>query len=601
MDRVASDLAGESSDDRDRWSVRVVPVRDAMYGWTAPPLMMLGAVAAIVLTIACANIAGLLLVRGAARGPEIALRAAVGASPRRIVRQLLTEGVLLALAGGALGLVVARIGLWRLAATTPFPGYSRIPAIGLRPGAYVADVLLSAVVGVAFSIVPALAAARVNLSGPANGVATSRATDGRAPRLRSVLVAAQIALALVLIVEATLLTKTYTRLLARDLNFDPNGLTSVQLRIPPGRYIHRIGMYRGFDYYDIRPAPSEAIARVYDRLRAVPGAESVAGISQPVMNNISVQTVSLKLGGTGESDDESEQSLPTAAYFLVTPNFFATMGTSLVQGRECGDGDTVTAPWVTVVNETAAKRFWPGASAIGQRLTVDIVPEEQSRDVVGVVRNIPLRRNEIDPRPVIYTCYLQQPSRYRAPYGGLFGGMTFMIRHPSGAPALIPDVQRAAAEIEPNVPLAIGRLAENSEQAGPLIGNFHVLGILIGVAAAVATLLAAIGVYGVIFHTVSARAREVAIRRAMGARAGEILSLAGRRMVVTIAAGLAAGLVAHAAVSTLLAPALWGITAWDPTTLLSACLLLAGVSLAACVIPATRALASDTTAALGRE
>jgi putative ABC transport system permease protein len=279
----------------------------------------------------------------------------------------------------------------------------------------------------------------------------------------------------------------------------------------------------------------------------------------------------------------------------VTPNLFPTLRTPIVHGRDFTDHDTVAAPWVAIVNETGARRLWPGENPIGKRLTLDTVPEEQAREVIGVVRDIPTRHAE-DPQPVIYASYLQQPSRYRAPWAGLFGQMLFMIR-PAGDPSeIMAAARRAIAEIDPQRPLVDVSTIESHMRAAT--GQFRSFVWLVGVFAAVAALLAGIGTYGVMAYTVSQRTREIGIRRALGAGPREIVALVGRRAVICVAGGLILGLASALALTRFIASQLWGVSPTDPVTFIGVSVLLVAIAGAACVLPAQRALSVEPTSAL---
>jgi predicted permease len=411
---------------------------------------------------------------------------------------------------------------------------------------------------------------------------------------RGLLVSIQLALALVLLIGSGLLMSSFLRLAARDLNFVPDGLVRLDFGVPPARYVKQIGSYRGFPYFQIDPPPSEAISRVLDRLRAVPGAQSVAGISAPPVDSFVLTTVDVQLA-EGTPADAGPQS---AAYFVVTPNLFSTIGTPIVRGREFTDRDAANTPWFAIVNETAARRFWPGENPIGKRLTLDIVPEERTREVIGVVRDIPTRHAD-DPQAVVYASFLQQPSRYRAPWAGLLGSMTFMLRAAGDPAAIVPAARLAVAEVEPDRPLAeVSTVVTHMNRATAKFRDFV---LLVGVFAAAAMLLAAVGTYGVMVFTVSQRTREIGIRRALGAGTGQIVELVGRRALVLVGVGLAGGWVGALALTRLIASQLWGVTPTDPVTYAAVSALLVGVACVACVIPVRRALAVDPTIALRNE
>ncbi len=576
LDAVAARLAKDFPDRHKGWGVRVQTLHDSLFGWTKEPLFTLQAAVALVLLIACANVAGLLVARGAVRTPEMAMRVALGAGRGRIVRQLLTESVLLSVAGGALGILVSWWGLRGLVALGPPPGSPRIGEIDLSFRMLSVSALLSVVTGLVFGVLPALDSSRAR-------------TRSSRHRLRGALVAAQIALALVLLAGSGLMMKSFLRLSGRELNFDPQGLLTFEVRIPSQEYTRNLGSYRGFPYHTVSPPPSRTMERIYNRLRALPGAESVAGTSYVPVNSLILPVLNATL--------EDHHAL-SAAYFLVTPNFFATLKTPLIRGRDFDDRDTLSRPWVAVINETTARRFWPGQDPIGKRFTLDVVPEEQPREVIGVVRDIPTQSQDPDPAPVIYASYLQQPARYRGPFGNMFGQMTFVLR--TGNPlALLAEARRAVAEVDPDRPLA--NIATMQRQFGGFMRERGYYVLVLGVFAFAATLLAAIGIYGVMAYSVAQRTHEIGIRMALGASAREVVKLVGRRALLLISAGLVLGLAGSLALTRLIASQLWGVTPTDPATFAAVSLLLAVVALLACFVPARRAIRVDPTVALRSE
>jgi putative ABC transport system permease protein len=289
----------------------------------------------------------------------------------------------------------------------------------------------------------------------------------------------------------------------------------------------------------------------------------------------------------------------TAGYFLVTPNLFSTLRVPLVAGRDLDDEDTDSAPWVAIVNETAAQRFWPGEDPIGKRFTLDIVPDERPREVVGVVRDIPTRRTQTGSEPVIYTSYLQQPSRYRGPWSNMFGQMTFLARTAGVPGSVASDVRRAVAEIDPNRPLAnVGPLAD---QLDAQLQSRRSYTVALAIFAIAATLLAAIGTYGVMAHAVAQRYHELGVRIALGASARQIVSLVGGSALRLIAIGLATGLALALLGARLVSLQLFQITSTDPLTFVAVSLMLAIVAMVACVVPLGRALRVDPTIALKHE
>jgi putative ABC transport system permease protein len=594
MDGLAAELAVERPGQQKGWGAHVRPLKDSLFGWAREPLLTFQAAVALVLLIGCANVAALLLSRGSVRQREVALRMALGAGRARIVRQLLTESVLLAIVGGALGVFVAELALRGVVSMTTPPGSPPLAAVGLNLYVVGLLALLTLGTGIACGVAPALLGSNLDPIGSLKDAAPTAEAPGRRGFPRGALVSAQLALALILLIGSGLLLNSFVRLVRRDLNFVPDGLVRLDFSVPPSRYAKPIGSHGGFPYFEINPAPSVNIQRVLDRLRVLPGVESAGGISAPPVDAFVLATVQVGLteGGSGSVEP------PSAAYFIVTPNLFATIGTPIVRGREFTGRDVANTAWGAIVNETAARRFWPGEDPIGKHLTLDIVPEEQTREVVGLVRDIPTRHAE-DPQPVVYASFLQQPARYRAPWADLPGSMTFMLRATGDPAALVPAARRAVAEVEPDRPLAAVSTVEL--HMSNAMARFRYSVLLVGVFAGMATLLAAIGTYGVMAYTVSRRTREIGIRRAMGAGPREIIAFVARRALMLVAVGLAGGLAGALALTRLIATQLWGVTPTDPPTFAAVSLVLAGVAALACTGPVRRAMAVDPTIALRSE
>ena len=274
----------------------------------------------------------------------------------------------------------------------------------------------------------------------------------------------------------------------------------------------------------------------------------------------------------------------------MTPNLFETLRTPIVHGRDFTDRDVATTPWVAIVNETCARRFWPGEDPIGKRIALNTVPDEQPREVIGVVRDIPTRHAD-PPEPVVYASYLQQPSHYRAPWIGLLGQMMFVVRSTRDPDGLIPLARQAVSTIDPDRSVIDPSTFESHMHNAT--GQFRDYVLLVSVFASVALLLAAIGTYGVMAYAVSLRTREIGIRRALGAGRREVIVLIGLRAMALVGSGLVAGLVGALLLTRLIASRLWGVTPTDPATLAGVSLLLVSVALIACVAPVRRALSVD--------
>ncbi len=603
LTRIAAQLARDVPARHAGWGVSVEGLRERMLGWARRPLVTLEAAVALVLLVACTNVAGLLLARAMARTPEMALRASLGAGRGRLVRQLLTESLLLSLAGGLVGLLVAWLGVRALLTLTPPPGAVRIGDSGLNAVMLAGALLISLVTGLLFGAVPAWAGSRLTLAGSLQ--AHPQDAGGRLqPRLREALVTGQIAVTFVLLIGAGLLGKSFLLLMTRDLHFNSDSMLTFSMTIPVNEYMHRRGTVAGFPYFDISPPPARTFERVHQRLGEVTGVTSVAGISVPLLNSLVVPSVAVGSGtlpptitmGLGIAEHLADRGGFTAAYFLVTPEFFTAMKAPLVHGRDFSERDTASSPWVAIVNESAARRLWPGQDPIGRPLTLSSIPDERPREVIGVVRDIPLTLRQIDQRPAIYTSYLQQPTAYPLPGANIFGQMVFMLRSTGDPIALLPGVRRAIAEIEPDRPLAnVMTMDEQLRTTVPQQGDYVVA---LGLLALTATLLAAIGIYGIVSYSAVRRTREIGIRMALGARATEIIALVGRRALLLVSIGLLAGLAGSLALTRLLQSQLWGVTPTDPATFATIALFLLAVGLLACGLPTRRATKLNPTVAL---
>ena len=594
MDTIAAQIAAEYPDRNRGWHVQLQPMREFLFGWIFEPLWTLEAAVVLVLLIACANVAGLLLARGTARSHEMAVRSALGAGRGRIVRQLLTESLLLSLAGGALGAVVAAWGLSWVGTVTPPPGLSRLSEVPLNFGLVSITALVAMGTGLVFGLAPALAGFRADLAGVLQRTSRPAGDRPSGQRMRGALVAGQIAIALVLLSGTGLMLKSFWRLTGREMNFEAQGMLSFDMRVPLETFMRVVAVNRGVPYLEVINPPYPMFEEVRQRLQALPETAGVAGISHPPVNSLVLSTLPFRVDGRPADRID-------ATCFLITPGFFATVKAHL-QGREFQPTDANDAPWVAVVNETAVRLFWPElkspADAIGKRITVATSSDERPREVVGVVRDIPTRSRQLAQDPIVYTPYTQQPPR-TGPWGNAVGQMTFLVRTRDGRDpfTLAPAARRAAAEVAPDRPISNITAAD----AFARFNEFRSYILILGAFAGVAMLLAAIGVYGVMAHSVAQRTREIGVRVALGAASADLIRAIGRRAFVLVAIGFACGLAGAAALGQLLASQLWQVAPQDPATLAGSSLLVALVALAACYPPVSRALKMDPTAALRSE
>jgi putative ABC transport system permease protein len=574
LNRMSALSAREGPDRGDGWAVRFTPVREVLYGWTSQPLWTLEAAVALVLLVACTNVSAILLARSVARRSEITLRAALGASRGRIVRQLMTETVVLVAAGGALGVFVAWTSLRGFATMTSPPGTLRMVDVTMDARVVAVAAFISITSGLLFGIVPALAGSRWDIG------------ESRKRRWREALVGSQIAVTFVLLIGAALLTRSFVAIITRDVQFNPERLLTFQVNLPLSDFMQRRGAVGDRPYFQITPPPSLMFQRVHEGLRAIPGALAAAGTSVHIVNTLIVPMTAV----------HASRSPIDAAWFLVTPDFLTTIGARVVRGRDLATSDIASSQWVVVVNESAARRLWPGVDPIGQQLTLTDVPEERPREVVGVVANIPVTLPEEETRPVVYLSYLQQPGWYPLPGANLLGQMTFMVRTSGDPLALVPAARKVVAEIDPDRPISnVRTMDEQLRLFMPQRADFVAI---ISVFAGAAMLLAAIGIYGIVSYTTALRTREIGVRMALGARAQDIVQLVGRRAMLLIGISLAAGLVGALALTQLLRSQLWEITPTDPFTYVAVSVLLLLVCAAAGALPTRRATTVDPTIAL---
>jgi putative ABC transport system permease protein len=409
-------------------------------------------------------------------------------------------------------------------------------------------------------------------------------------------VSAQVALSVILLIGTGLLLNSLTRLATRDLNFAPRGLLMFDLRFRIPSYVKTIGHYKEFAYYEIGSTPARTLEQVHDRLRGLPGVESVGGISYPPASSFIIPKFGIVSDDPPRPNQAAEARSYTSAYFLVTPGFFTTIRAPLVRGREIDARDTATAPWAVVINDTMARQLWPGEDAIGKRLRLVDVPDDRAREVIGVVRDIPTGLAQLETQAAVYASYLQQPSKYPGPWIGMFGQMTFLLRNAKADIAALPSARRIVAEIDPDRPL-IDALPMDALLARALWAR-HGYIVVLSVFAGAATLLAAIGIYGVTAYSVARRTREIGIRVALGAGTRDVMALIGRGASRMLAIGVIGGVAGALALTRLIAAQLWGVTPTDPATFAAVIVLLLFVALLACWIPMRRALRVDPTIAL---
>ena len=557
-------------------SADVVGLQDQIVQNSRPALLLLLGAVSFVLLISCVNVANLLLARAASRGREVAIRTALGAGRARVIRQLLTESVLLSLAGGLLGVLMASAALGpllKLAAGSVPQG----APIGLDPWVLAFTAGVSLLTGLLFGIVPAMRTAKLDLREALNeGSRGSTAGPGQ-HRLRGVLVAMEIALAMLLLVGSGLLLRSFSRLQEVPPGFQPDHLLVADIPLSQTAYAKPENRYQFFD-------------RLVERARTLPGVRSAAEASfLPVSGGGSV----IHFNITGRPP-KSPHEFVAAGYRTITPNYLETLGVPLLQGRLFTHADNEKSPAVVAINATMAHTFFPNENPLGKRLQLGALPDQQvpTMEIVGVVGDVRPGLG-IDPQAEMYLPYRQ--ADLVLPVFQLS-----VVMRTAGDPTLQTSALRSAlAEIDPNQPLVRVRTME--ENMATTVAQPRFRAWLIGIFAALALVLAAVGVYGVMSYTVTQRTSEIGVRVTMGAQPQDVFRIIVGEGLRLALVGVAVGLVTALALTRLLRSFLFGISAYDPLTFVGVSLLLTFVAVAASFFPARRATLVDPLVALRYE
>jgi predicted permease len=561
----------------DEWGkgVTVVPLARKVAGDVAPMLLVLFGSVGVVLLIACVNVANLLLSRAAAREREMAIRASLGAGRGRIVRQLLAESVMLGVVGGVVGLAVAGGGVRALLLLLP-AGMPRVAEVGIDGRVLAFTMITALVTGIAFGLAPALRASRPALHAALGATRNAGGTLARR-RLSEGLVVAQIALGVILVVGAGLLVKSFWRLHQVELGFRPEQVVTADIPLPS---FPSDTTARARDFYE----------RVLERGRAVPGVRVIAVASVLPFGGASSMESSFA------ADIEANPvapggSVPMLVRTVVSPDYFRAMGIPLVRGRGLSATDRDGTPAVAVVDELTARRLWPNADPIGQRFRpVWVTPWITVVGVVGSVK----RDSLSSPGEVGVYMPMGQRGAFNFPTQ-----MTLVVRADADPRALAGQLRAAVSAIDPSVP--VGTVRPLRELVTGSAGRARFTMVLLATFAAVAVTLGAVGIYGVVAYAVARRTREIGVRMALGARAGDVLGMVLREGSALAAAGVALGLVGALAASRVLAGFLFGVTPNDPAVFITVPALLGVVATGACLVPARRASRVDPTVALRSE
>jgi putative ABC transport system permease protein len=548
----------------------VVLLHKQLVGNVRPLLYVLFAAVGFVLLIACTNVANLQLARVSARRKEIVVRIALGASRWRLVRQLLTESLMLSVLGGLSGLLLAYWGVDLLVALTP-PDVPRLGEIGLDAQVFAWTLGVSVTTGVLFGLVPALAASKPDLAESLKESGRSTSGPGRS-RARSLLVVSEVALALVLLIGAGLMIRSLARLQQVSPGFEPKNLLTMNISLPSRKYREKQQINTFFD-------------QLFERVRAVPGVEAVCGID-PLPLSGSNGTTGFEVEG-GPALAFADR--PEVGQRTITPGYFQTMQIPLLRGRAFGDRDREDTPRVVVISDGLARRFWPGEEAIGKRLGFAASDPQVWHEIVGIVGDVKHERLDADPKPELYFPYRQYPNTF----------MSLVVRTSSDSPGMIAAIRNQVLAVDSDQPVFDIKTME--QRMSKTMASSLFVTLLLGLFAALATLLSAVGIYGTMAYTVSQRTHEIGIRMALGAKPLDVLRLVvGQGMTLTLI-GVVIGLGAAFGLTRLMATLLFGVTATDPLTFISVALALGAVALVASFIPARRATRVDPMEALRYE
>ena len=584
---------GDAAGDTPEFDAQVMSLREEMVGGYRPALLALTVATALVLLIAGSNVAGLLLARGVTRQRALAVCAALGAGRGRIVRQLLTESVVLSLTGGALGLAAATLVIRAVPALVP-GDIARLDEVTVDGVVLAFTLGLSVVVGLAFGAVPAFQWSRVELVRTLNE-GSAQATGGfrllRSGRTRAALATAQVALAVVLLVGAGLLLRSFVSLMTVDRGYDPDNVITVRARNPD--LILRTGVMSPEATAEIRETGqrfAEALIAELDGMERLPDV-AAAGLSSSLpLATTGGMFTTMRVAGRPPPSDPSET--PRSAMRIASPGYFDVMRLRLRSGRLFTRLDGAGSPGVVVVNETFARDVFGGEPAVGQRLLFGGGASSEPWEVVGVVADIQYQGLTVaESGAEVYI------SVHQLAASPLFGFQRFIAVRTTGDPlAVLPFLREAVTAAHPRATVDDVQTMDARLSAAVVQPRFYA--VFVGCFAALALFLAAFGIYGLLSYTVSQRRREIGVRMALGAKSGDIVTLVVRQGALLVAAGAVAGLLAAAASSRVLDSFLYGINTNDRLTFMAAPVVLVAAALVACWLPAHRATRINPTDAL---
>jgi len=570
MDALGVRLEQQYPDFDKNWGISLVPLQQQFSGDLKPALMILLGAVGFVLLIACANVANLLLARAVARQREFAIRAALGAGRWRIIRQLLTEGMLLALAGCVIGLLLARWGIEVLLALSPRDLLS-LTTVSMDKRVLGFAILISVLTSLIFGLLPALESSR-QVTGE-NLKEGSRGTiGGRSQRALNWFVVAQVALSLMLLIGSGLMIKSLTRLQSVNPGFDPQGVVTVAVSLPRARY----------------PEPAQKInffKQLLTNIRQLPGVDSAGVGSGPPFAGIPAGT-SFTIEGRAPVAASDE---PVTGVRMVDQEYFKALRIPLLQGRGFTDREVENETHVVIINEAMVRQHFANENPIGRRITVKMKRENQPSEIIGVVANVKWKGLDVADEPIAYWPEGELPDF----------PMMLVVKTKSEPTDLSTALQREVLAVDKDQPISEVRTTKSLMAESIARTRFATL--LLGIFAAVAFGLASVGIYGVMSYSVTQRTNEIGIRMALGATGSNVLSLVLRRGLILAGSGLVVGLIGSFALTRLLTTMLFGVSATDPVTFVVVAVLLTTVALLATYIPARRAMKVDPLVALRYE
>jgi putative ABC transport system permease protein len=568
MDSVAARMAEQNPNNNMGRGAKLVPLREHEVGDIRATLLVLFGAVGFVLLIACANVANLLLARATTRQKEIAIRTALGASRSRLIRQLLTESVVLSIAGGGLGLLVAMWGIHSTVAILPASVYGA-KDIGIDGMVLAFVLVVSLTTGLVFGLVPAMQATKSDLNESLKEGGRGGTAGARRNRARGLLVVSEIALSLVLLIGAGLMIRSFIRLEQVNPGFNARNVLTMRLSLPSAQYS------------DVRKRAS-FFQQVIERIQSMPGVQSAAAISRlPLTPGNSGRGLTIE----GFQNDASGNG-PNADYRVISPDYFKTMGISLIKGRVFTDRDNTEASDAAIINKTMAGRYWPGEDPLGKRMRIDNDPTMQ---VVGVVEDVKHFGLDSQARPEFYVPYEKDPWPF----------MTVVVRGSSDPKSLAGAMRSEVWAVDGDLPVPDIKTIEQLLSDSVARRRFNML--LLAVFGGVALVLAAVGIYGVMSYSVTQRSHEIGIRMALGAKQSDVLKLVVGQGMTLALIGVGIGLAAAFALTRVMTSLLFAVGATDPLTFVVISVVLTGVALGACFVPARRATRVDPMIALRYE